>query len=154
MSPVRNLFTFNGRLSRRAWRRRQLLEMAFAGTGIFAAILLVMADAPRLLALLPLAMVPVGLILMISSWTRRLHDVGLAAHQVILGALMWMVLLIGPIGLWLMVDSPPVWLSWSVGIWVSGVMIVSLVQQHRLGFGGEWRLGDPGPNEFGPAPDS
>lgn len=154
MSLLGRLFSFRGRLSRRAWRRRQLAEVAFTAAGIFAAILLVMAEAPRPLALLPLATVPVGVLAMISGWIRRLHDVGLAAHQVVLGALLWLALWLGPIGLWLLIGDPPVWFSWAVAIWIAGVIVVSLVQQQRLGFGGEWRLGDPDPNEFGPPPDA
>lgn len=149
---MRGFFSFEGRLSRAAWRRRQIIEASIVGAGIFGAIVLVMNDAPRPVALLPLVLVPVGLLAMLSGWTRRLHDVGLHMRHVIFGGLLWFLLLLGPIVLLLLIKEPPLWLVWAVAIWIVGFLLFSSFQQFRLGVGGEWRLGDPGPNEFGPPP--
>ncbi|WP_366855819.1 DUF805 domain-containing protein [Brevundimonas sp.] len=147
-----HLFSFQGRLSRAAWRRRQVLALALGALGLFGAILLVMADAPRPASLLPLAVIPIAVLLLASGMTRRLHDVGRHMHQEALKGLLWFVMLLGPLALLIVYPDAPPWAFWVVMVWTLGFVGASAVLRYPARPSGSARLGDVGENEFGPPP--
>lgn len=151
MFSIGEAFDFKGRLSRAEQMRlgRKLLLIALPG--MIVPILLLIAGVPRLLSALPaLLLLPVCLA-GIAANVRRLHDVGRHAHRVYSKRVGLLVCLAVPVVAVLTFPSMPGWLALTlIAIPVVGFPASLFVRD--LGYT-EWRRSDPGPNQFGPAPE-
>ena len=150
MRRLSNQFSFDGRLGRVGWRRLHLRIILLGCLAILATLFILISDLPRVFALFPLALLPILLVAFISAWTRRLHDVGVHARGEILRIAGIGVIGFAPPLAFLLVPDLPDWAYAALGAWFVGGLIFSMLIGWQRP---EWRLGDDGPNEFGPASD-
>ena len=143
-------FDFRGRLSRVGQMRLERKLIAISIPGIIGPILLLMAGAPRIVAVIPaLVLLPV-IVATAAANVRRLHDVGRHAHRVYAKRLIFSACLVGALAAVIIVPNLPEAAAWTlIGLVVTALL--ASVFTRDLGQT-EWRRGDPRPNRFGPPP--
>jgi len=148
---LRHAFDFQGRLSRADQMRLERRLIIISIPGILGPMFLLIAGAPRIVAVLPaLLLVPV-VVAAVASNVRRLHDVGRHAHRVYLKRLIFSACLVAALTAILVLPDLPEDAAWTLaGLAVTAFLLSFFVRD--LGWT-EWRRGDSGPNRFGPPPE-
>ncbi|CAN7338701.1 hypothetical protein [Brevundimonas sp. LjRoot202] len=145
-------FDFRGRLSFVGHERltRKLLLLSIVP--VLGPMFLLIAGAPRLLALTPLALLVPLLVAFMAAHARRMHDLNQHAYVVHGRRGLILALAIAPALTAFLMPGLPDWAILALPALSLVVVVVSTVRSLFVA-PLEWRRGDPGPNRFGPAPE-
>ena len=145
-------FSFQGRLSRPGAARIERRVMLLMTLGVVLSLLLLISSVPRALAVLPGVLIPIGAVVLMAAYFRRMHDVGMHASGQIFRETLGLIVIAGPAVGALVLSELPVWLAQTL-LAASGVMLLFASIRRYLRGLPEWRPGDERPNAFGPPPE-
>jgi hypothetical protein len=145
-------FDFRGRLSFVGRERLSRKLVALAILPVLGPMGLLLLDAPRPLALAPLALLLPLMVALVAADMRRIHDVNQHAHIVYGRSLLGFAVVVGPLLAAGLLPDIPDWTRLAL-VGASAAVVLAMIIRQFLRPPIEWRRGDPGPNRFGPPPE-